>query len=212
VWITFFDSKYTTKTGYFLPSKDKAWTFTEQLSFRLGDAVDVVGDTIAVGRPYGEIQGQDGDLAVYVNSTRYEVSTYRGVRAVMILGDSKDPEVLAADGWHQNYGHIAQGRLTLAKRDPVTGRFASQVVDWDHNQYGFSKLSPFSLGGKSYVAALGNKELDIYSPTETWKKTVIYNRTAEDSIFDFAYMGSKGGVASFLILDKGLKLASFKLP
>jgi hypothetical protein len=209
LWITFFDSKYVTKTGYFQASDKEPWSFIEKLSFRLGDAVDVAGETIAVGRPYGDIQGQDGDLAIYIDGVRNPITTYRGVRAVTLIGDPKAPDVLAADGWHQNYGQFAQGRVTLARRDSTTGQYASQLIDLDTAQYGFSRFIDFKIGSKSYVAALGNKALQVYSPSEGWKKTVIYTRTSEDFIFDVALLEVGVTTASFLVANNGLHVASF---
>lgn len=211
LWITFFDSKYITKTGYFAAPVSTPWSFTEKFSFRLGDAVDVASDTIAIGRPYGDAPGQDGDLAVYIGGTRHEVPTLRGVRAVRLLGDPANPGVLFADGWHQNYSRMAQGRLSLAKRDPATGTFTSKVVDLDPTQYGFSRLVDFTIGGKTYVAALGNKALHVYSPAEDWKRTVIYTRSSEDSMFDVALLKAENERATFVVLDKGLHVVSFKV-
>ncbi|MEY4669583.1 MAG: hypothetical protein RL518_2282 [Pseudomonadota bacterium] len=209
LWFTFFDSKYITKTGYFIPSSSTPWTFTEKFSMRLGDAVDVEGDTVAIGRPYGDAPEQDGDLTVYLAGIRHEVPTHRGVRAVLLLGDPANPDLLLADGWHQNYGQSAQARLALAKRNSAQGTFTSTVVDLDATQYGFSKLLDLSIDGKTYVAALGNKALHVYSSAANWKRTVVHTRQSENSLFDVALLKVEPGKASFAVVDQGLRLVSF---
>jgi hypothetical protein len=209
LWITFFDSKYITKTGYFTQNPDASWTYKELFSVRLGDSVGVLRDTLVVGRPYGDVQGQDGDLRLYKGEASEELPSYRGVRAVRLFGDAAAPSIAIGDGWHQNYAQFAQGRLSLLQKDPVTGRYALQLLDHDSSQYGFSKIVDFTLDGKTYLAALGNKSLCVYGPSGTWKKNVLYTRAAEDAMYDVVYLRSENGKAWFVLLDKEVKIVSF---
>jgi hypothetical protein len=209
VWVAFFDSKYTTKIGFFLPSVKAPWAFNEVAAVRMGTAVDVIGDLVAVGRPYGDIQGQDGDLLLFKDGARDLLPSYRGVRAVRCIGDPSDPSILIGDGWHQNYGQMAQGRVSLLRRDPNTGRYALQIVDKDDAQYGFSKFVDFMIDAKRYVAALGPKQVVVYGPENIWKRSVAYSRDQEDSMMDMALAKTDGNQAWFAVVDKGLRLVSF---
>jgi hypothetical protein len=207
--IAFFESKYVTKIGFLSPSEDAPWRFEEVSSLRMGTAVDAHGKLIVVGRPYGDIQGQDGDLALLKDGMRELLPSYRGVRAVRLVGDPDDPSIFVADGWHQNYGQLAQGRVSLLRKDPQTKKYALQIVDKDDAQYGFSKFVDFMIDGKRHVAALGPKQLVIYGPEDIWKRTVVYSRAQEDSMMDMALVKSEENRAWFVVVDKGLQLVSY---
>ncbi len=209
VGIAFFESKYITKVGFLTPSADVPWAFAETSSLRMGSAVDVLGETVAVGRPYGDIQGQDGDLSLLKDGVRELLPSYRGVRAVRLVGEPDDPSILIADGWHQNYGQLAQGRVSLLRRDTRTRKYALQIVDKDDTQYGFSKLIDFMINEKRYVAALGPTQVVVYGPEDTWNRSVLYSRSREDSVMDIAFVKNDAGRAWFAIVDKGLQLVSF---
>lgn len=209
LWITFFDSKYITKTGYFTENPDASWRYKELFSARLGDAVGILDDDeVVVGRPYGDIQGQDGDLRLYKGEAYQELPSYRGVRSVTVFGGASK-EIAIGDGWHQNYGQFAQARLSLLKRDPSSGTFALQVIDRDPAQYNFSHIIDFSLNGATYLAAVGDKSISIYGPEGTWAKETIYTRQAEDALFDAVLLGTDGNRARFAVLDHDLKVAEF---
>ena len=219
IWLTYFDAKYTTKTGYLTPKPAAMWEFTEVATLRLGDAVDVFGETtesIAIGRPYGDQQGEDGDLLLFENGIRTLLPSYRGVRSVLFLPKLPKTTIVIGDGWHQNYGAVAQGRLSLLTKDNDTGRFALQLIDRDKQQYGFSKLIDLTIGGEQYVAALGNRELVVYGPIggekqqgiET-KKRAIFTRESEDATFDVAIIESSNTKATFVVANQGVKLVSF---
>lgn len=217
IWLTYFDAKYSTKTGYLTPKPAAMWEFTEVATLRLGDAVDVFGETmesIAIGRPYGDQQGEDGDLLLFENGIRTLLPSYRGVRSVLFLPKLPKTTIVIGDGWHQNYGAVAQGRLSLLTKDNDTGRFALQLIDRDKQQYGFSKLIDLTIGGEQYVAALGNRELVVYGPIGEkqggeWKKRAIFTRESEDATFDVAIIESSNTKATFVVANQGVKLVSF---
>lgn len=209
VGLAFFESKYVAKIGFLDPSDKTPWHFEEAASLRMGTAVDVLGSHLVVGRPYGDVQGQDGDLTLFKGGSRELLPSYRGVRAVRMVGDPEDPSIFIADGWHQNYGQFAQGRVSLLRKDAKTGKFALQIVDKDDAQYGFSKFVDFMIDGKRYVAALGPKQVVVYGPEDLWKRSVVYSRAQEDSMMDMALVTSDEKRAWFAIVDKGLRLVSF---
>lgn len=209
VAIAFFESKYVTKIGLLEPLESATWRFEEVSSLRMGTAVDVHGSYIVVGRPYGDIQGQDGDLVLLKERERELLPSYRGVRAVRLVGDTDNPSIFIADGWHQNYGQLAQGRVSLLRRDTETGKFALQIIEKDNTQYGFSKFVDFMLDGKRHVAALGPTQIVVYGPEGIWKRTTVYSRAQEDSMMDMALVTNDGSRAWFAVVDKGVRLVSF---
>jgi hypothetical protein len=209
IWCAFFDSRYTTKIGYFETVDKERWSFKETANVRMGSAVDIFGNIVFVGRPYGDVQGQDGDLLLFQDGARELLPSYRGVRAVRFIGTSDDPVVFIADGWHQNYGQIAQGRVSLLRRDQETGRYALQIIEKDDTQYGFSKFADFTINSKRYIAALGPKQIVIYGPEESWRREVLYSRGEEESLMDMALAKSDGKRAWFIVADKGLRVVSF---
>lgn len=205
-WITFFDTKYTTKTGYLTPTPAGAWSFTEVAALRLGSAVDVRGDRVVIGRPYGDVQGQDGDLLLFRNGKRELLPSYRGVRSVRFIGDAAHPSIVIGDGWHQNYGQMAQGRVSILSEDPTSGRYSLQIIDLDQSQYAFSKIFELSLDGKRYLAVLGPKAVVVYGPEGEWQRREVYSRPAEDTIMDVAPLTSSGGKTLMVVSDKGLRV------
>ena len=209
LWATFFESKYETVTGTFTPGPAAQWDFSKILELRLGDAADVLGDAVLVGQPYGEPQGQDGGAILFTGAERIELPSYRGVRAVALLGEVANLRVLIADGWHQSYGQLAQGRLSYLKKDASSGRFALQLVDHDYSQFGFSKLIPFAVGSQQFVAALGNRSLCVYGPEDRWVKRTLYERQSDNRSFDVALLDVDDTGANFVLLDGELRMIRF---
>jgi len=211
VWLTYFESKYTTKTG-FLDSKGPApWMFTEVGTFRLGDVTDVAGECVVVGRPYGDLQGQDGDLTMIKNGERSPLPSYRGVRAATFFGRKDDPQIAIGDGWHQNYGSLAQGRVSVLRRDTASGRYALQLIENDRDQYGYSKLISVTKSGKSYLVGLGNKAVVLFGPEPEWRRTVAHQFVSTETITDLALVEQDENGAWIAIVDGGLRLVHIPL-
>jgi hypothetical protein len=81
----------------------------------LAEAQVPLGDQVAVGRVYGDEPRSDGDLILSPSGTKLPV--FRGVRQLEradVDGDG-DLDLLVADGWHSNYGAIADGRVLLLR-------------------------------------------------------------------------------------------------
>ena len=209
LWVTFFESKYMTKTGYFVPRDGAEWSFTEVFSTRLGTSVDVAGATLVIGRPYGDVQGQDGDVLLFESGKQVVLPSYRGVRNIRILAGERVPRILVADGWHQNYGQFAQARISLLQRDPVSGRYALQLVHRDERQYEYTRLMPFSLHGREFVGACGNKKLEVVPLMTDGNGTTLYNRSRDDISFECALLASDGKQAWFVVMDQGLHVVAF---
>ena len=206
LWITYFESKYMTRSGYCEFAKSTKCSFVEVARMRLGDAVDVYGDSVVIGRPYGDVQGQDGDLFLIEKGKETLLPSYRGVRAVAFFGEPSAPKIAVGDGWHQNYGQLAQGRLSLLMKDGVSNRYSLTLIDRDSKQYGFSKIVPFVKDGKQHLAALGNKTLVVYGPEPEWAKVDLYTRISEDRSFDFVAAATSGGDVEFVVVDGGVRI------
>lgn len=204
LWITFFESKFVTKTGFFTPSTNYPWAFNEVVTERLGDVTAILGDDVLVGRPYGEPQGQDGDALLVSAGNKTTLPSYRGVRSITTWNESPRDHVVLGDGWHQNYGQLAQGRLSLLTWNERSKRYALEILDRDSTQYNFNKLIPISLDQKRYLAALGNRSFHFYKSTDNWQRTVVYSRASEETFFDVALLSIDSNKARFLVLDKEL--------
>jgi hypothetical protein len=213
LWINFYESKYFTKVGFLTPKAgaNERWELTEVARLRMGDSFDCLGDTLVVGRSYGDQQGEDGDLLLYRKGERQLLPSYRGVRAVALFGSAENPSIVIADGWHANYGQVAQARVSLLRKRPGEERYALELIDRDTVNYGFSRLFVFDLKGTRRIAALGNSSLVVYSETAqgAWKKESLYTQLATGTIMDAAPIRIDGSGALFAISDAGLRTVAY---
>jgi hypothetical protein len=110
IWAALFRDTYTVEGGWV-----ENGAFTSVASGRLAEAQVPLGDQVAVGRVYGDEPRSDGDLILSPSGTKLPV--FRGVRQLEradVDGDG-DLDLLVADGWHSNYGAIADGRVLLLR-------------------------------------------------------------------------------------------------
>ena len=213
LWIDFFESKYFTTIGYLSPTADKLskWEFTKVGQLRMGDSFDVLGDTLVVGRSYGDEQGEDGDVLLFQKGSKELLPSYRGVRAVKLFGDSQNPSIVIADGWHANYGQVAQARVSLLRKRVGEDRYALELIDRDHSNYSFGSLFTFRLHGKNRIAALGNASLIVYTETPgKWSKEVIYTKVQPDTLLAGVLVRSDESGAMFAVADGGVRVVSYK--
>ena len=211
LWLTYFESKYMTRTGYCPQIAAKECAFVEVSRARLGDVVDVSGDTVVIGRPYGDAQGQDGDLTLVEKGTQIQLPSYRGVRSAALFGKGASPQIAVGDGWHQNYGQIAQGRLSVLKKSQGESRYALSLIDRDPSQYSFSRILPFTKGTKQYLAAVGNSKLVVYGPEPEWKRAEAYAGSLDDVVFDAVLLDATSDGIWFAVLDQGIRLVRFPI-
>jgi hypothetical protein len=213
LWVNFYESKYFTKVGYLTPraATHERWEFTEVARLRMGDSFDCLGDTLVVGRSYGDQQGEDGDLLLFRKGERQLLPSYRGVRAVKLFGSPENPSIAIADGWHANYGQVAQARVSLLHKRNGEERYALELIDRDTSNYGFSRLFVFDLKGTRRIAALGNSSLVVYSETAqgAWKKESLYTQSAAGMFIDAAPIRIDGSAALFAISDGGLRTVAY---
>ena len=205
LWLNFFTSKYITTIGYLTPTPSGPWSFTETASIRMGDSLDVVGDLAIVGRSYGDIQGQDGDLLLFNGAERSLLPSYRGVRSVRVVGDAANHRIFIGDGWHMNYGQLAQGRLSVVSKRPNDSRYALQILDYDPTTTDFRRLIPFHSAGHDYIAALGSSSVLIYDQQGALPKRVLYQQSSQATLMDLAVIQISSDKALVVVADQGLR-------
>lgn len=204
LWLNFFTSKYITTIGYLTSTQSGEWTFTETASVRMGDSLDVVGDLAVVGRSYGDIQGQDGDLLLFKGGERTLLPSYRGVRSVRVVGDAANHRIFIGDGWHMNYGQLAQGRLSVVSKRAEDSRYTLQILDYDTATTDFRRLIPFRSSGHDYIAAQGSSSVVIYDQLGVSPKKVIYRQDSQTNLMDLAVAQVSPDKALIVIADQGL--------
>ena len=205
LWLNFFTTKYITTIGYLTPTPSGKWSFTETASIRMGDSLDVVGDLAIVGRSYGDVQGQDGDLLLFNGGERTLLPSYRGVRSVRVVGDTANHRIFIGDGWHMNYGQLAQGRLSVVSKRANDSRYALQILDYDSTTTDFRRLIPFHSAGRDYIAALGSSSVLIYDQQGAIPKRVLYQQSSQATLMDLAVIQVSTDKALVVIADQGLR-------
>lgn len=205
LWINFFISKYITTIGYLTPNQSGEWAFTEIASVRMGDSLDVVGDLAIVGRSYGDIQGQDGDLLLFKGGERTLLPSYRGVRSTRVVGDAVNHRIFIGDGWHMNYGQLAQGRLSVVSKRAEDSRYTLQILDYDPATTDFRRLIPFRSLGHDYIAAQGSSSVVMYDQLGVSPKKVIYRQDSQTNLMDLAVVQISPDKALAVIADQGLR-------
>lgn len=206
LWINFFTSKYMTAIGHLTPTKVGAWTFAETTSVRMGDSLDVLGDLAFVGRSYGDIQGQDGDLLMFKGGERTLLPSYRGVRSVRVVGDLANHRIFIGDGWHMNYGQLAQGRLSVISKRPEDSRYSLQILDYDPSTTDFRRLIPFRATGRDWLAALGSSSVVMYDQSGTAPKKTVYSQVSQSNLMDLAVVQLSAEHALVVVADRGLRV------
>jgi hypothetical protein len=205
LWLNFFASKYMTTIGYLTPAQSGDWAFTEIASVRMGDSLDVVGDLAIVGRSYGDIQAQDGDLLLFKGGERMLLPSYRGVRSTRVVGDAANHRIFIGDGWHMNYGQLAQGRLSVVSKRAEDPRYTLQILDYDPTTTDFRRLIPFRSAGHDYIAAQGSSSIVIYDQVGAAPKKIIYRQDSQANLMDLAVVQVSPDKALAVVADQGLR-------
>jgi len=209
LWINFFASKYITTIGYLIPTNDGPWTFHELASIRMGDSLDVVGDLAFVGRSYGDTQGQDGDLTLLRGAERTLLPSYRGVRSVRVVGDATNHKVFIGDGWHMNYGQLAQARLSVLSKRKEDARYSLQIIDYDKTATDFRRLQPLRSAGRDYIVALGSSSVVMYDQLGGSPKRVLYDGDPQAALIDVAVSQILPERGLVVVADRGLRVFEF---
>lgn len=175
----------------------------------MGSSFDCVGETLIIGRSYGDIQGADGDLILVENGKQTLLPSYRGVRGLRVLSDGS---IIIGDGWHSNYGKIAQGRVSLLSRHKTDKRFHLEILANSTSNYNFTKFIPIPAQSSSYVLALGSKDVGLVSVAAKDSFVSVYKQKNSNTLMDAAVVKVSRGVATIAILDGQLSVQEVSVP
>jgi len=176
--ISYFESTYFVETAVVQASQDRAsWKSSVVLKERMAMArhIGPLSNNkqlvSVVGRPYGDTLGAEGD-AYLATQPKQLLPVWRGVKAVHIGDGDNDGanEIYVADGWHQDYGKIARGRIAAVYAE--NGNFRYELIEDVKGQYEISQIATADADndGKTEVLTRGNKYFRIYKKHEgRWK-------------------------------------------
>jgi len=202
ILITWFTSKYETETGW-LTKANGTWDYQKALNVRMGTNSDSDGERIVIARPYGDKQGDDGDVLLYRDGKEPRtLPSYRGASSLAFLPNQPaqpSAPIFIGDGWHSNYGQVAQGRLSLLRPIPGTSRYALDYLLRIPKSYAVNKIVPISL--KQVFLVADNQLLRADEDTE-WRLTPLYTQTKTDSVFDSEITTDKKG-ETFAVIGDG---------
>ncbi|MFC2117440.1 TlpA family protein disulfide reductase [Bacteroidota bacterium] len=167
--VSYFESKYIVETVV-LSNESGQWLFEIDSQERMAMARDigVLADTyssnMVVGRVYGDALGDVGD-AYISGDEKIMLPVKRGVKAVKI-GDGNnngENEIYVGDGWHQDYGKVARGRIAYLYFDGVEYKY--ELIEDVKYQYEISQIeiADITNNGKNEVLARGSRSFRIYN-------------------------------------------------
>lgn len=206
VFVAYFASQFQTVAGWLSPANG---AFNSVIETRLGMRYDVADGLVVQGRPYGDALGEDGDVILFTGETSERLPSFRGVTEVTFAQLDGDPEreILIGDGWHQDYGDMAEPRVSLL--DKQDGSYALTTIAVLESQHAVSTIHPFMMSGKHYLFAAGNSRADIIDLSDGSVRTM---HTSEDPYFKAVFAGADEAGAHAAILEEGgLQMRSLPL-
>lgn len=74
-----------------------------------------LGDSVVIGRLYGDEPRANGDLRVLTGAKETALPTYRGVKTLLVhdLNQDSHPDILVSDGWHYQYASQGKARVQV---------------------------------------------------------------------------------------------------
>ncbi|MDD2426172.1 MAG: TlpA disulfide reductase family protein, partial [Bacteroidales bacterium] len=119
-----------------------------------------------VGRVYGDSLGDEGDAYILDDNLKTNLKVRRGVKSAIKIGDGDNDgkkEIYMGDGWHQNYGKIARGRLAVIGED-LTYRLIEDIK----GQSNLEQIDITDIDGdcRNEVLTAGNRFFRIYRYTD----------------------------------------------
>lgn len=81
--------------------------------FKMGMAQEPLGDSLVVGRLYGDQPRSFGDLRIKTGAQETFLPVFRGVKSLLVHDVNQDNilDILVSDGWHYQYASQAKGRV-----------------------------------------------------------------------------------------------------
>ena len=173
ILITYYDSKYFTQTSKLI-EQDGVWISKKLFRIRMATSTDSDGKTYLVGRAYGDKIGVDGDAKLVSKGKEYTLPTFRGVSSLCLAQLDSDPEleVLTGDGWHQNYGKLAEPRVTMFDYNKEKDSYIATLLSNEPvpKQY---RIEHLSVTNKGVILAQGPQQSYLFDPKQNWSKKVI---------------------------------------
>lgn len=190
----YFDSKYFVQRGV-LAQADGKWQYQKGERLRVATNVDAADwdsdgkEDLLIGKPYGEQIGEDGYALLQDAEGSTKLPTFRGVSSVKFAQLDRDDEleILVGDGWHQNYGQLAEPRLTMFDH---RGKWEPKLIDTAKPQYSIDRIEVLEQDGQQYVLAAGDRQLRVYDPADWTQRTV--HEKSKDWSWDFAVLRADG--------------------
>ena len=201
LWVAAFESKYM--AGLLRARRGENGFRTEvvdrirvPLDMALG-ALDESGERpLYVARPYGDVKDLPGDVYRFRGAgARDPLPTTRGARAVIAHGR----EVIAADGWHKDYGRRANALLTRFVPDGDGWR--SQILAHVAGRHGYNRLQLGHVDGDEHIdlIAAGNGPAVLIAGLEPVQRDVPTLGTVEArdiAVGDLARSGARSQATS----------------
>lgn len=162
---SYYESKYMVET-VLISHSSGSWRSKIFLTERMSTAFDIgkfnEKNLFFVGRVYGDSIGDEGDAYILDGKVKTELSVRRGVKSAIKVGDGDNNgknEIYVGDGWHQNYGKIARGRLAVIREG-----FTYKLIEDVKGQSNIDQIeiADIDCDGKNEVLTSGSRFFKIY--------------------------------------------------
>ncbi len=166
--VSYFESKYIIETVSISMISDE-WESEVLSQERMAMSRDVgvfAGsklNRIVVGRVYGDKLGDEGD-AYISQEDKIMLPVKRGVKTVKIGDGDNDGEneIYVGDGWHQDYGKVARGRIARLIHDG--DEYVYELIEDVKYQYEISQIdiADITNDGKNEILTIGSRYFKMY--------------------------------------------------
>ena len=196
--MTYYDSVYFTVTGRLIKGDDGKWTFRKLFRLRMATTSDTDGNDFLVARGYGDKIGEVGDATLVRGGKEIKLPTHNGVSSGCLaqLDEDEELEVVLGDGWHMNYGKLAEPRVSVFNYNPDKGEYEVEVVSNEKvgKQFRIDKITITNTG---LILTEGREKSYLFDPKNNFRKLVAPSAKIVDL-----------GNNYFSYLDEGVKIES----
>ena len=159
-------------------------TFTPLLELKMAMMQVPLGDSLVIGRLYGDEPRAHGDLRVKTGSTEVFLPTYRGVKTLLVhdLNQDSHPDILVSDGWH--YQYAAQGKARVQVYLGPDFKDVRTLGNFDQD-YTISRIEAHN-NGTDYLVQ-GSRFVYLLQQTEHGFKRTEISKVIETGTAVFCY-------------------------
>ena len=171
--------------------------------------MDSDNNNVVFARPYKDEENNLSEVILLNKDKKLiELPSFRGVRSVAFfdINNDKKQEILIADGWHQDYGKLAENRLSIISFNEKTKKYDLKLIANQKGQPSFEKIIPFSKNNKNYILTVGEKFIDLFEPQNNWKKTRIKEKQGEFGQILDAAVAKFNNKVKIAIFDEKLEI------